>query len=79
MTVEEYAKKIGKHPKTVYRWIREGVLVPSRVGGRWEIFESTAAPTIRALRPAVVVERVIALEQRLIALEARVDEVERKP
>lgn len=76
MTVEEYARKIGKHPKTVYRWIREGVLKPTRVGGRWEIYESTAAPTIEPLRPGALLERVLVLERAMVDLRARVEEIE---
>jgi excisionase family DNA binding protein len=37
LTVEEAAKQVKMHPDTIRRFIREGKLEASRVGGRWRV------------------------------------------
>jgi len=36
-TPEEFAKKIGRHYNTVYRWIQDGKVPAYKLGGRWFI------------------------------------------
>lgn len=35
LSVADVADHVGKHPKTVHRWIKSGRLRASRAGGQW--------------------------------------------
>ena len=39
MTVPEVAKRIGKHPETIRRWIRDGKLPATKIGTQHVIDE----------------------------------------
>jgi excisionase family DNA binding protein len=64
-TVEHAARRLGLHPKTVLRFIREDRLRATRVGRSWRILRSDldvfagvprAEPTIEAARATCVLE-----------------------
>jgi len=39
-TIDEVAKKIKVHPKTIRRYIYNGKLLAKKIGGQWRIYES---------------------------------------
>lgn len=51
LTVPEVARRVGKHPETVRRWIREGKLPATKIGTQHVIDENDLA-LVGALPPA---------------------------
>lgn len=53
LTVPEAAKRVGRNPETVRRWIREGKLRASKVGTQHVIAEADLVPLMGDDRLAV--------------------------
>ena len=49
LTVPEAARRVGRNPETIRRWIRAGKLPSRRVGTQHVIDEEDLADAIRAL------------------------------
>jgi excisionase family DNA binding protein len=52
LTVNEAAKTVKMHPDTIRRFIREGKLKASRVGGRWRVHMDALREFISPSEPA---------------------------
>jgi len=50
LTIEQVAKRLSVHPKTVLRWLHSGHLKGFQLGNRgmWRIFEADLADSVRA-------------------------------
>jgi excisionase family DNA binding protein len=51
LTVGEAAKAVKMHPDTIRRFIREGKLEASRVGGRWRVHMDTLRRFVGSSEP----------------------------
>jgi len=50
LTIEQVAKRLSVHPKTVLKWLHSGHLKGFQLGNRgmWRIFEADLAESVRA-------------------------------
>ena len=50
LTIEEVAKRLSVHPKTVLKWLHSGHLKGFQLGNRgmWRIFEADLTDSVRA-------------------------------
>lgn len=53
LTVPEAARRSGRHPETIRRWIREGKLRARKVGTQHVLDEADLAEALRGTEPSM--------------------------
>lgn len=48
VSLKDIAKLLKKHPDTIYRFVRSGIIPGVKVGGEWRFFESKVLEHLNA-------------------------------